>query len=786
MLLSLPTRPPSPLHNHLPGSPASGAGRGAARALRPPALSLLVAAMAVGGFGLGNPGHAQTAPAAPAAASPAAAPAPSPEAAPASAAVSGTEPTTLQRITVRGAQDPTRTEDTGSYTTRASTTATRLELSPRETPQSVSVLTRQQIEDQGLLSLEDMPNAVTGLSLSRGATERGSLQSRGFGISYYTADGLPMAASGDTLGFATLAMYDRVEVLRGAAGMMVGAGNPSGTVNLARKRPTAERRVSLSGLLGRWSDRRVEVDATGALNASGSVRGRAVLAWQDSDTFIPNYSHERRLAYATVDADFTPWLEGSIALSHNVEHNPGSSWYGLSTVPDGAFLPGRDLTNAPDWTYWDKINTRAFGELVFKAANGWRTRLAAQVLKDQLDSRVHGIGRVAPGGDTMEIISANVFTYDRYQRAFELLSSGSFGAFGRRHDAVLGASYRTLDQHDRGWRDPAYTPAGGNYRFAFDPVHWDTGAVPFPDISEFYYGQRTRQTQQALHATTRLRVAEPLALLAGLRYDKFKVEPTINLFSGTASASYAVEELTPYAGVVWDWAQHWSAYASWTRVFNPQSARNRSDELLPPVTGTNVEAGIKGELLDGQLNLAAAVFDIRQSHLAVSVDEPLTNCAPGMQSCSDAAGEVQSRGYELEASGALTPDWQISAGYTQLSAKYKRGTNTGTAATGVRYSTQFPTRVLKLGTSHRFGDFRVGGGLRVQNEVFRTNSPVRQGGYAIFDLNGGWQITPRFDLQAGIRNLFDKAYYQSIGTIDSGNSLGEPRNAWIRARYVFG
>ena len=180
------------------------------------------------------------------------------------------------------------TEGSGSYTTGSMNAATRLNLSVRETPQSVSVVTRQQMDDMNIRSVEDIVNITPGLTLNKGATERASFYSRGFAISNFTEDGLTMSGDGDTLGFATLAMYDRVEVLRGAAGMLNGVGNPSGTMNFVRKRPTADNEVSVTGSVGRYHDYRGEVDARGALNANGSVRGRAVAAYQDGDTFISN------------------------------------------------------------------------------------------------------------------------------------------------------------------------------------------------------------------------------------------------------------------------------------------------------------------------------------------------------------------------------------------------------------------------------------------------------------------------------------------------------------------
>ncbi|MET0349776.1 MAG: TonB-dependent siderophore receptor [Rhizobacter sp.] len=705
--------------------------------------------------------------------------------APASAA--STPSAALPAVTIRAQTDRTRTEGTGAYNTGAVSTGTRLDLSPRETPQSVTVVTRQQMDDLGIQSIEDIASSVTGLSLSRGATERGSVFSRGFSISYYTQDGLPMSSSADTLGFATLAMYDRVEVLRGAAGMMTGVGNPSGTLNLARKRPTRDTRVAVEGSIGRWDNYRAQVDAGGPLNDAGTLRGRVVAAYQDSDTFISNYGHQRGLVYGTLEADLTPDTTVSVAFHKNSEKNPGSSWYGLGTQANGAFYPGRDLTTAPDWTYWNKENTRVFAEVEQRLPKGWKVRLAAQALNDQLDSVVNGFDRASPGSYNLNLISANVFQYDRDQRAVDLSATGPFELLGRRHEVVAGMTYRSLDQDDLGWR--AATPPG--YSHVFDPVNWNPADAPRPDISQFYYGQNTKTEQGSVYTTARLSLTPEFSVLGGARWDTFKYE-AVNVVTAATTASYQVEELTPYLGVVYDFAPQWSVYGSWTSVFNPQTAKTPQNAVLDPVTGDNLEAGIKGELMEGKLNVSAALFQIKQQNLAVSL--PVAQCGPGQTSCSEAAGEVEAKGVELEAVGAPMPGWQLSAGYTFTTAKTTKGNNAG-----ARFAPDRPLNLLRLTTMHTVPGpvtgLRLGAAVRAQSAVTRVGNVgsgaaaipyrIHQGGYTTADLLGSWQVTRNLDLRAAITNVFDREYYQSIGTPTGSNSLGEPRSFLVTARYTF-
>ncbi|WDZ95477.1 TonB-dependent siderophore receptor [Herbaspirillum sp. WKF16] len=672
-------------------------------------------------------------------------------------------------------------EGTGSYIVNSVNTGTRLNLTPRETPQSISVVTRQQMDDRNIQSIEDLVNVVPGLSLSRGATERGSIYSRGFAINMYTMDGLPFSADGDTLGFNTLAMYDRVEVLRGSAGMMIGAGNPSGVINLVRKRPTRETQVSITGSAGRWNNFRGEIDASGALNEAKTVRGRAVVASSDADTFITNYRQKRNLVYATVDADLTRDSTLSVGFSYNKEENLGSSWYGLPTARNGSFLNmDRSVNNAPDWAYWNKTNTRVFTELETRFDNSWKVKLAAQAMKDELDSLLTGIARGA--GDTnFALTPANIFKYDRSQLGLDAQATGPFGLFGQKHELVVGASYRSRITQDAGYNDPTYN-------YAFNLPTWNTASAPYPNVNNYYYASVTRVKQSSLYGTSRLKLADPLALLLGARADWYDTE-SVNprAVTNAVTNKYKINsEITPYAALVVDLNKTYSVYGSWTSVFTPQTSVDATGKVLPAVTGSNTEVGIKGELLDGALNVSAAVFQMKQTNLAQSL--PVGSCSPGLTSCSVAAGEVQNRGYELQAVGALTSSWQVSGGYTYNAARYTA--QSGANLPGARFATDRPARTLRLSTMYRLpgelNRWRIGGAARSQSEMYRTANAIRQGGYTLFDLLGGFQVNKNLDLRFSVTNLFDKVYYQTIGsTADSASAFGEPRNFNVTAKYTF-
>ncbi len=214
------------------------------------------------------------------------------------------------------------TEGTRSYTTGSMSTSAGLPLSIRETPQSVSVITRQRIEDQGLNNLDDVVKAAPGVTLRRTGSDRREYLARGFRIDNLMYDGLPTTAGTftlDTLSATDLAIYDRIEVVRGATGLMTGAGDPSATLNLVRKRPTATPQASVTTSAGSWDRYRTEIDVSNKLNDSGTLRGRAVAAYEDNDSFIDVRGTKRQTFYGILEGDLSDATTFTIGASKQRE-----------------------------------------------------------------------------------------------------------------------------------------------------------------------------------------------------------------------------------------------------------------------------------------------------------------------------------------------------------------------------------------------------------------------------------------------------------------------------------
>lgn len=261
-------------------------------------------------------------------------------------------PLELGATTIGGQQLGETTEGTGSYTTAITQTATKLPLSIRETPQSVTVVTRQQMDDHGALAVGDVLRNVPGITQQAYDSDRMEFSARGFAITNYQYDGVNRiydGVYGEAPTHVDTATFDRIEVIKGSTGLMTGSGDPSATVNLVRKKPTKEFKASVSGTVGSWDNYRSEGDISGPLNDSGSVRGRFVGAYQDRNSYLDHYNQKKDLFYGILEADLTPDTLLTLGIDKQSVTPRGTSWTGTPTYfADGgrtdfsrSFNPGR-------------------------------------------------------------------------------------------------------------------------------------------------------------------------------------------------------------------------------------------------------------------------------------------------------------------------------------------------------------------------------------------------------------------------------------------------------------
>lgn len=671
------------------------------------------------------------------------------------------------------------TENTGSYTPGSIATATRLVLTPKETPQSVTVVTRQHMDDFGLNSVDDVMRHTPGITVSAFDTERSNYYARGFSINNFQYDGIPSTArnvaysAGNTL--SDMAIYDRVEVLKGATGLLTGAGSLGATINLVRKKPTSEFQGHATLGAGSWDNYRSELDVSGPLTETGNIRGRAVAAYQDKHSFMDRYERKSPTYYGIMEFDLSPDTLLTVGGDYQDSLPKGSSWSGSFPLIDAQGNRNdvkRSFNNAADWSSWEQYTRTVFAMLEHDLGEGWITKL-------QLDHKINGyhalMGSIqgdTPGLDGKSQLTSGKYTGETVSDSADLYVSGPFSLGGREHELVFGGSISASE-----WNGNGYWNLAPNL---VDFNNWH-GNAPQPDWGKPQSKIDDTVRQTGMYMTTRLNLADDLKLLLGGRV----VNYTVTGYNPTYRES---GRFVPYVGAVYDLNDTYSVYASYTDIFMPQESynRDRDNKLLEPDEGQNWELGVKADFLDGRVNASAAYFEIHEDNRSVS-DDDYNNLKPTPSNYAFKGTQAVTKGYELEMSGELAPGWQLQAGYTHKIVRDDKD---------VKISTFEPEDQVSLYTTYKLkgnlDKLTVGGGARWQSVGWQNiyNSP--RGGYEEFSQEAYWlvdlmtryQFTKNVSATLNINNVFDKSYYTNIGFYNSA-AYGEPRNFMLSTRWDF-
>ncbi|WP_341644827.1 TonB-dependent siderophore receptor [Thauera sp. SDU_THAU2] len=676
------------------------------------------------------------------------------------------------------------TEGTGSYTTNLSNTATKLDLSLRETPQSITVMTRKRMEDQGLDEISKVLDQTTGLYFNNTNVVGGdsnAIYSRGFELQNYQVDGVPRSHRfGFKNDIADTAIFDRVEVVRGASGLLNGVGEPSGAVNLVRKLPTAEFQAHVAAKYGSWDFYRVEADLGGPLTETGNVRGRMVAVHQDNGMFVDRVEMEKQIFYGIVEVDLTP----ATILSAGVEYQQHET-SGAGSLFSGApifFLDGSRTgfgpsTNiAADWSSTQRDNLTLFAGLEHYFDNDWKIRLDLEHSRRKYDITIGDVSlNYASAGN---VGSFRGFKYygEPTQNSATLHATGPYRLFGRTHELVMGGSYYEMKEDGKNHhRMDTLIP---DYAELFRLI--GTGHYPRGDMSPTGAGSTLRDWQSGLYAATRLSVTDDVSLIIGSRLSNWKTRTDRFTAAGITTRGKTSKEssvVTPYAGIVVDLGDHLSVYASYTDIFQPSTRSDANGNLLDPAEGSNLEAGFKLAFFEDRLNLSAAMYRTKKDNVPEYVPGPggSVNRGPTGEYVYEGIDGTKTTGFELEIAGELTPEWQIASGFSHAKP---------VDANGKPRLTYIPRKTLKLFTSYQvLEDLTLGANLRWQNAISSSSPrPYSQSSVATLDLMAHYVISRQLSATLNFNNVFDKRYYTNI---NSGGWYGEPRSAYLNLRYSF-
>jgi outer membrane receptor for ferric coprogen and ferric-rhodotorulic acid len=688
-----------------------------------------------------------------------------------------------ETVIVEGSAPATSSEEQ-DYSVKSTTAGTKMQMTQRDIPQSVSIISQQRMEDQQLQTLGDVMDNTLGISISQADSDRSSYYSRGFQIDNYMVDGIPTYFEsrwnlGDAL--SDTALFERVEVVRGANGLMTGTGNPSASINMIRKHATSrEFTGNVSAEYGSWNKQRYVTDLQSPLTAEGNVRGRIVAGYQNNDAWLDRYNSEKMFFSGIVDAD----LGDTTSLSAGYEYQRidinSPTWGGLPRWnTDGSKNSyDRSRSTAPDWAYNDKDFNKVFVTIKQRFADTWQATMNATHSEVKFDSKMMYVdayvnkadgtligpyGSYGPGYDYVGGTGWN--SGKRKVDAVDLFADGGYDLFGRQHNLMLGGSYsKQNNRYESAWANEFPNEIGSFYTFDgnFPETNWVPQSLAQDDTTHM----------KSLYAATRISLADPLHLIVGARYTNWRID--------TLAYSMEQNHTTPYAGLVYDIDDNWSTYASYTSIFQPQNKRDSSGKYLSPITGNNYELGLKSDWMNSRLTTTLAVFRIEQDNVGQSTGVPIAG-SNGDTAYRAMDGTV-SKGVEFEVNGAITDNWQMTFGAT----RYVAEDNEGNAV-----NPNLPRTTVKLFTRYRLPampELTVGGGVNWQNRVYSdTVTPygtfrAEQGSYALVDLFTRYQVTKNFSVQGNLNNLFDKTYDTNV---DGSIVYGEPRNVSVTASYQF-
>lgn len=671
----------------------------------------------------------------------------------------------LPTITVVANTDTPVTELTGLYTAKATTASTGLTLSLKETPQLVSVITRQQMEDQNLTQLTDVVAQAAGLTINQGGnigSDNSPIYARGQQVDNYLLDGVKLLSSySNIFQSQDTALFDRVEIVRGANGLMTGAGTASASINMVRKKPLQDFKASVSASAGSWDTYRTDIDVSSPLNQSGNIRGRAVLGYQDGDSYIDRYSEERKVAYGVIEADLTDRTKASLGVSYQQIDISGIARGGLpSYYNDGTLINwSRSDSAAASWAYSNRATTGYFADIEHQFNEYWKLKgTVARTItaSDEVVGYTYSYAGIDKQTGAGAMLYATRWDYEPTQDLFNLTLNGSFDLFNQTHDVIIGTTY-TKSENERptysGWNN------GMSWDGNLDNIFSWNGSNPNRPATQIdgWYG--SDETSKSVFGAMRLKPTDDLAVILGARVEDWqRIKKDHSNTSNTTEITPQEEngEVIPYIGLTYDLTDHWTTYASYTNIFLPQDKKTITGSYIDPLTGNSTEFGIKGEFFDKQLNIGAAIYQTKEDNKAIALDIPSTDGSTVYR----AESGTKSRGIELEATGKITNLWQISASFSR---------NLSQDSNGDTLNSNIPDNTAKLFTTYTLPYLNealtIGGSLRWQSKIYSDETrpnfvdTFTQNSYTLVDLMARYKINDNLLLNFNLNNLFNEKYH---------------------------
>ncbi len=658
----------------------------------------------------------------------------------------------------------------GKRTDRDSKGATGLTMEISETPQSISMVTSELLENYAANSINDALKLATGITVVQGETNRTSYTSRGFDIKSTQIDGVGMPNS---WGLVTGAMesygYEEIEVIRGANGQLTGVGNSSGTINYVRKRPTNKNEGEVGITLGSYNEKRLQADYSMLLTDSGSWAARVVAVVEDSESYLDILEDDRTYISAVIDGQITDNSTLTFGASHQDANTDGNMWGGLVlNYADGTQAEWDVSTNpAQDWTSWDTTNTQTFIEYVYAFDNDWEIKTTYNFRDSANQGKllyVYDAYGVFDSETNLGLVSwPGRYDGEFTAHLFDLTASGEFDLLGKTHELTMGVSNASSESL-------SFT---NGYDYATTPAYGFTPAFPYASnvIPEPVWGERTKYadidvTLTRGFASTKLNITDELFLVAGFNAINYKRNGT----SSGVEIDNDESEISPYIAATYAITDDINVYAGYSDIYQPQEQYNYDGEFLDPSKGVNYELGVKTQWFDDSLLATFAIFSAEQQNIAAyaGLNADLQYYYKGTN--------VDSSGFEMEVSGNITDNLNVLFAYTLLDIEDAAGesTNPWVATDVINFSLGYTLPSLP--------EVNVGFGGKWQSETENAINGVTQDAYMLVNAFARWELSEQLTLQANIDNVTDEKYITSLENV---GFYGAPVNGSVSVSYSF-
>lgn len=670
---------------------------------------------------------------------------------------------TLQEVKIVGTADK-------GYAPKSTSSATKTDTPLLDTPQSITVVTKELIRDQAMQSMSDVIRYVPGIVAAQGEGNRDAAIFRG---SASTADFFIDGVRDDVQYFRDLYNIDSVEALKGSNAMIFGHGGSGGVINRVTKQAqwTPVREASLT--LGSWKNRRGTLDVGQAVNDNVAVRVNGMV--EDSESYRDNVQVKRSGINPTVA--IRAGANTSLVLGYEHFKDDRTADRGITS------LNGRPVDTDPStffgnpehsytWARVDAFTAVLDHDLGKGVTLRNRTRYADY---DKFYQNIHAgsVATLKNGVPTLNLAAYNNATErTNLFNQTDLLFRLNTGAIKHKLATGLELGRQVTDN----LRKTGYFSALGATATAFPvPVASPTSRTPVQFRQSASDAENHgKSTVAAVYLQDQIEFTPQWQAIVGLRYDRFKVD-FLNKRNNSVIESTDTE-VSPRVGLVYKPVPAVSVYASYSVAFQPRageqlSSLSATNKAFDPEQFKNLELGAKWDVTP-ELNLTAALYKLDRSNVVVT-ENAVSFLTEGQRT----------KGFELGLAGKLTKSWSVMGGYAYQDSVFPEKSGSIKAGT---VSAQVPTNTFSLWNRYDVTP-ALGAGLGVvyRDSIFTgTSNAVTLPSFTRVDAAVFYTVNKNYRLQANLENLFDKEYFSSAHS-DSNIMPGSLRALRVTLNATF-